>query len=180
MHFVCRTLLLAGAIFSVAGCAAKPPPRWVEGGAQLVIAPARWDREGSDPIEIHADGKITKDGDPYLLVDRAGRVVDEDNEPVAILLPDGQLAGPDNTPLGRVGDTNASPPDRVTAWLAVMPDGTVVFFDEDGDRHRGGVWRGCAGPQHRTCTLITHVISVRNYKPNRSGVGVGLGIGIGF
>ncbi len=154
-----------------------PPPRWEEGGAPLFIEASRWERDG-DPIEITADGKILEDGDHIMSVDRAGRVVDEDNEPVAILLPTGQVAGPDDTALGHVGVTNASPPGSGTAWLSIMPNGTVVRFDADGDRESDGQWFGCRGPAMRTCTLITHVIAVRYYRQQpRTSVGVGIGIG---
>jgi hypothetical protein len=165
-------------------CSQTPPPRWQEGGASLAIAPARWDRENGDVIEVLPNGQVTRDGKPYLLVDRAGRVVDEDHEPVAILLPDGHVAGPENRLMGRVGLSNAAPPESATAWLAIMPDGGVVYFDDDGERQRGGTWRGCNGPQQRTCTLITHVIAMKNYHSHRhrSGpsFGVGVGIGVGF
>jgi hypothetical protein len=162
-------------------CGSTPPARWAEGGAPLVVAPARWDRGDSDPIEILANGQVLEDGDPILLVDRAGRVVDEDNEPVAILLPDGHVAGPDNRLLGRVGLGNAAPPDAVEAWISILPNGQVVYFDSDGDRSNGGVWRGCNGPQMRTCTLVTHIIAVQRYmRARQSGVSVGVGIGVGF
>jgi hypothetical protein len=62
-----------------------------------------------------------------------------------------------------------------------MPDATVTFFDAEGDRESGGRWRGCVGPVLRTCTLITHLVALRNYRPPPEvGVGVGVGIGIGF
>ena len=146
-----------------------------------MIAPARWDRGDDDSIEISADGKVTEGGDLIFVVDRAGRVVDDDFEPVAILMPDGFVGGPDNRLLGRVGVANAAPPDAAAAWLALMPNGQVTFFDDDGDRASGGVWRGCQGPQQRTCTFITHLVAMRHYS-ERSGppVGFGIGIGVGF
>lgn len=170
------------ASLALAACSTQPPPRWAEGGAPLVIAPARWDRPGKDPIEIRPDGHVTKGGEPYLYIDRAGRVVDEDNEPVAILLTDGHLAGPNNRLLGFIGGSNASPPDRPTAWLTILNDGSVVFFDDEGDKGPGGVWRGCNGPQQRTCTLVTHLVSMEGYRPPEQGpsIGVGVGVGIGF
>src|SRR5690349_3895620 len=81
--------------FSVLGCSPNQPPRWVEGGAPLVIAAARWDRADEDTVEILPNGQVLEDGDKIFLVDRAGRIVDDDNEPVAILLPDGFVAGTD-------------------------------------------------------------------------------------
>lgn len=166
---------------ALSACAPKPPLRWEEGGAPLIITPARWDRPGDDPIEILANGQIVEDGDPIMMVDRAGRIVDEDYEPVAILLPDGHVAGPDNRLLGRVGVANAAPPGSAAAWLAVMPNGQVIYFDEDGDREDRGVWQGCEGPQKRTCTYVTHVIWAQRYlNRNRGGVSVGVGVGVGY
>ena len=171
--------LLLATLAMITGCSVTPPPRWQQGGAPLVIAPARWDRAGGDSVEIKANGQVFEGGDRVLLVDRAGRVVDSDNEPVAILLPDGYVAGTDNRLLGRVGVTNAAPPGSATAWVAIMPNGQVVRFDADGDRENAGVWHGCNGPQMRTCTLVTHILLVRSYA-NRPTPTVGVGIGIGF
>jgi hypothetical protein len=160
-------------------CGPKEPPRWAQGGAQLAFAEARWDRESGDPVEIRRDGKVLIDGDLTFVLDRVGRVTDEDYEPYAVLLPDGQLAGQDNVSLGRVGVTNASPPGAVEAWLSVAPDGRVTYYDSDGERSNGGVWRGCAGPMQRTCTLVAQLIALQNYRGHRSGVGVGIGVGVG-
>ena len=173
--------LLAAMAAIVSGCGPKPPPRWAEGGAPLVVAPARWERGDDDVIEILPNGTVTEDGDPMFVIDRAGRVTDEDLEPIAVLLPDGHVAGTDNRLLGRVGVANAAPPDSAAAWIAVMPNGQVVYFDEEGDRSNGGVWRGCQGPQLRTCTLVTHMVAMRRYADrSRGGVSVGVGIGVGF
>jgi hypothetical protein len=175
------TLLGFASALLAASCAPNPPPRWVEGGAPLVVTPARWDRGDDDTIEILPNGQVLEDGDPVMLVDRAGRVVDNDNEPMAVLLPDGHVAGTDNRLLGRVGVANAAPPGSAAAWLAVMPNGEVVYFDEEGERSSGGVWRGCGGPQLRTCTLITHMVAMRRWaERDRGGVSVGVGIGIGY
>lgn len=161
------------------GCAPKQPPRWAEGGAALVLAGAHWQREGSDPVEILANGQVLVDGDLEFVLDRVGRVATDDYEPFAVLLGDGQLAGTDNTSLGRVGVTNASPPGAVEAWLSVAPDGRVTYYDSDGERSDGGVWRGCQGPALRTCTLVTQLLALRNYRGARSGVGIGIGVGVG-
>lgn len=171
------TVFLLGA----AACAPNPPPRWAEGGAPLAIAPARWDRGDGDTVEILANGEVLEDGDAIMLVDRAGRVADEDNEPVAVLLPDGHLAGPDNSLLGRIGVSNAAPPDGAAAWLSILPNGQVVMFDPDGERVGAGVWQGCNGPQKRTCTLVTHILALRSYqRRGASGPSFGVGIGVGF
>lgn len=172
-------VLLTAAAFVTLGCSATPPPRWQAGGAPLVIAPAHWDRANGDSIDIKANGQVLENGDQVLFVDRAGRVTDENYDPVAILLPDGYVAGTDNRSLGRVGVTNAAPPGSATAWLSILPNGQVVRFNADGDRENGGVWHGCNGPQMRTCTLVTHILLVQSYA-NRPTPSVGIGIGIGL
>lgn len=160
------------------GCAPAEPPRWAEGGAGLALGAARWEREGDD-VELLSDGRVLVDGDLAFVIDRVGRVADDDYEPFAVLQPDGQLVGEDDVSLGRLGVTNASPPGVLEAWLAVMPDGRVVYFDPDGLRTSGGTWRGCDGAVLRTCTLVTQLLAVRNYRAPRSGVGIGVGVGVG-
>jgi hypothetical protein len=163
------------------GCTPSKPPNWEEGGAPIAIPTARWDRPDEDSIEIRANGQIIEDGDLIYVLDRVGRVVDEDYEAVALLLPDGHLVGTDSTALGQVGITNASPPGRFTAWLSVRPDGTVVYFDDDGTQISRGKWHGCTGPALRTCTLVTHVITLRDFvRRTEGGVSVGIGVGVGF
>jgi hypothetical protein len=171
-------LLLAASALLVA-CSPAQPPRWAEGGAPLAFAPARWERDSGGPVELRADGHVLVDGDLAFVVDRVGRVTNSDYDAYAVLLPDGQLAGTDNQSLGRVGVTNASAPGGDVAWLAVMPDGRVTYFDTDGERTSGGVWRGCGGPVQRTCTLITQLLAIANYRGARSGVGIGIGVGVG-
>jgi len=179
MRFLPIALLFA--TFMVTGCGAKPPPRWAEGGAPLVIAPARWDRGSENAVEIKPNGTVTEDGDPIFVIDRAGRVTDDDYEPVAVLLPDGHVAGTDNRLLGRVGVANAAPPEAAAAWIAILPNGQVLYFDEEGERSNGGVWHGCQGPQLRTCTLVTHMIAMRHWSDrHRGGVMFGVGIGVGL
>ena len=168
-----------GLIVAVVACAPRNPPRWAEGGAPLAFASARWDREGADTVELRPDGKVLVDGDLAFVLDRVGRVANDDYEPHAVLLGDGQLAGTDNVSLGRIGVSNASPPGAVEAWLSVTPDGRVTYYDPDGDRSAGGSWRGCAGPVLRTCTLITHLVALASYRGPSSGVSVGIGVGVG-
>ena len=173
-----RTLLLAAAAAALS-CAPRNPPRWAEGGAELSFAAARWERKGEDVVELRPGGHVLVDGDLTFVLDRVGRVADDDFEPYAVLLPDGQLAGLDNISLGRVGVTNASPPGAVEAWLSVAPDGRVTYYDSDGERSSGGVWRGCTGPVLRTCTLVSQLLAVRHYRGPSSGVGIGVGVGVG-
>ncbi len=165
------------------------PPRWAEGGARLLIAPARWERNGADPVEIQADGRVLEGGDLRIVVDRVGRVTDEDYDAYAVLLPDGQLVGTDDRALGFVGLNNATPPAAKQAWLSLQPDGTVVFYQSSGDRIPLGKWTGCDGPNRRTCTLVTQIFTERNlrvepnygpYGPYGPRFGVGIGVGVGY
>jgi hypothetical protein len=170
-------------LVALGGCRGPTdPPSWPQGGASLAFAQARWDRPGDDPVELGAQGQVTVDGELIFSLDRVGRIVDDKNEPVAILLPDGRVAGPDNVFLGQVGVTNAAPPWSDNAWVAVMPDGSVTYFEAEGDRESLGVWRGCKGPALRACTLVTHLFTLREHGPPRSDSGprVGIGIGVGF
>jgi hypothetical protein len=161
------------------GCAPSQPPRWAEGGAPLAFAPARWERDGGGPVELRANGHVLIDGDLAFVLDRVGRVTNDDYDPYAVLLPDGQLVGNGNIGLGRLGVTNASPPGALEAWLSVTPDGRVTYFDSDGERSFGGAWRGCNGPVLRTCTLVTQLVALQSYRGSRSGVGIGIGVGVG-
>jgi hypothetical protein len=176
------SVALFGALFAF-GCAPSQPPRWAEGGAPLAFAPARWQRESGSPVELRANGHVLVDGDLAFVLDRVGRVANDDYDPYAVLLPDGQLVGTGDVGLGRVGVTNASPPGALEAWLAVTPDGRVTYFDTDGERNFGGTWQGCNGPVLRTCTLVTQLIAVHDlamhYHGVRSGIGVGVGVGVG-
>jgi hypothetical protein len=173
-----RAALLSLLATLTSGCGPKNPPRWAEGGAPLAFGHARWDRDG-DAVELLPDGKVLIDGDLTYVLDPVGRVVNDDYDPYAVLLADGQLAGLDNTSLGRVGVTNASPPGAVEAWLSVGPDGRVTYYDSDGERSNGGMWRGCGGPVLRTCTLIAQLIALQSYRGPNSGVGIGIGVGVG-
>jgi len=178
---VARLLSLALLTSVLWGCAPQAPPHWAEGGAQLLILPARWDRPDEDSIEIQANGHVLEGGHLLFVIDRVGRIADDDYEPFAVLLPDGRLVGTDNAALGTVGLNNASPPFATQAWLSLRPDGSVVFYDANGDRSQHGAWRGCDGPARRTCTLVTQVLAVRNYRATPpSGVSVGVGVGIGL
>jgi hypothetical protein len=171
----------AGVFLLAVGCAPAAPPRWAEGGSALIIAPARWDRPDDDPVEIEPDGKVMEGGHFRFVIDRVGRVTDDDYEPFAVLLPDGQLVGQNNVRLGYVGINNASPPASEQAWLSLGPDGQVVYFEPNGERSSQGAWRGCEGPGRRTCTLVTQIFALRSYPAQTSsGLQVGVGIGVGF
>lgn len=172
---------LVGCLLLPSGCKTEPPPNWQEGGAPLVIPSARWDRRHAPTIRIASDGTVTRDHRKILFVDRAGRIVDRKNEPVAILLRDGHLVGEEHVLFGRIGLGNASPPGSATAWLSISRDGDVTWFDAEGERLPFGRWMGCEGASLRTCTLVTHLIALDG-TPREQGpsVGVGVGVGIGY
>lgn len=165
------------------GCAPSAPAQWAEGGAPLVITPARWDRPDEAPIQIQADGRVLEGGRLRFVLDRIGRVTDDDYDAFAVLLPDGHVVGTDDRALGYVGVNNASPPFADQAWLSLQPDGTVIFYEANGDRLPEGKWTGCNGAGRRACTLVTQILVMRNFhSTSNSGVsfGVGVGVGIGF
>ncbi len=167
--------------FALLGCTPAEPPRWATGGAVLVVPNARWDRPGDEPVSIEPDGRVLEGGTLVFVVDRVGRVADADYEPLAVLFPEGRLAGTDQRELGHVGVSNAAPPGRVEAWLSVSPDGNVIAFADDGAREPAGQWTGCGGPALRTCTLVTHLLAVRSYARRADpAVSVGVGVGVGF
>jgi hypothetical protein len=163
------------------GCTDTPPPRWAEGGASLAIGPALWKTGEGAVVEILANGKVVEDGHAVFTVDAAGRVYDSENEPVAIVLPDGNVVGTNNAHLGRIGVTNAAPPGGGAAWLTVFPGGQVTHYDPDGERSSDGLWQGCTGPKLRTCTLVSHIYTLeRLSRVNGDGVTFGVGVGVGF
>ena len=165
----------------LASCTPSAPPRWAEGGAALQIAPARWQRGDSDSVEIQADGRVLEGGIFRFSIDRVGRVTDEAYDAFAVLLPDGHVVGTDDRALGYVGVSNATPPFSGQAWLSLQPDGRVVFYGPEGDRSAFGQWTGCNGANRRTCTLVTQIFTVQNFRAAPMygptfGVGVGVGV----
>lgn len=173
------SLLALGAL-ALAGCSTTPPAGWAKGGGALVFADASWRTPEGSTIRLRPSGAVELDGSLVLVLDRVGRVYDEDRHPVGVMFTDGEIAGSDDTHLGRVGVANAAPPGSKTAWLSVLPDGTVIFFDSDGERVPGGIWHGCNGPQQRTCTLVTHLVALRRTAAasRTSSVYMGFGVGI--
>ena len=162
----------------VTACSTHPPAQWAQGGAQLGIGRARWER-GADTVDITEDGRVLIDGDHVWTLDAAGRVMDPDKDPVALLAADGRLMGNGDEPLGQIGMANASPPGGSAAWLSLAPTGQVVLYDPEGERRAGGGWAGCQGPVFRTCTLVTHLVVFREMQ-RRPRVGFGLGVGVGI
>lgn len=167
----------------LAGCTPSAPPRWAEGGAPLLITPARWQRDDADTVEIQADGRVLEGGHLRFTIDRVGRVTDDDYDAFAVLLPDGHVVGTDDRALGYVGVSNATPPFANQAWISLQPDGRVLFFNPDGDRSALGQWTGCNGPSRRTCTLVTQIFMLQNFRAAPiygPTFGVGVGVGVGF
>lgn len=173
-----RRALVSGFALALGACGHSPPPHWAEGGAPLALGAAHWDRASEEPIDIDPAGNVYEAGKLTWHVDRAGRISDEDREPLAMLFAEGELVGPANEYLGRVGVANAASPSAETAWVAVMPDGSVTRFADDGERIAEGRWKGCSTFMRRTCTLVTHLVMLRQYYRPRSRVGVGVGIGV--
>src|SRR5690606_23558567 len=125
-----RLLLLVSVV--LAACQAVAPARWAEGGAPLVLPDAEWSRTEGEPLTISATGEVRRDGELLFIIDAAGRVFEENKEPIALLGPDGHVVGTDEEALGRVGLRNASPPWDGVAWLRVGADGTLMLFAQGG------------------------------------------------
>ena len=171
---------IAGAACLVA-CSNTPPPHWAEGGAPLAIGAAAWKTADDVSVQLLPDGKVLVDGHHFFTVDVAGRIYDSENEAVGIVLPDGNIAGPNDVHLGRIGVSNASPPGSRSAWLSVLPNGQVTHYDPDGERSYDGSWQGCAGPKLRTCTLVSHLYTLeRASRAANPSVFIGVGMGVGI
>ena len=140
----------------------------------IALGQAYWERDG-DVIEVRADGTVAEDGDVLFQIDQVGRVYHKDGDPIAILLPSGQLVGENHAGMGEVGPATAAFPGSPYAWLGVRPDGHVVRYDGDGNEYHDGTWTGCQGPMLRTCTLVSHVIAMQEWQ-RRPRVGVGVGV----
>ena len=146
----------------------------------MQLSPARWQRGDDDAIDIQADGRVLEGGKLRFVIDRVGRVSDDDYDAYAVLLPDGHLVGTDDRALGYVGVSNATPPFSAQAWLSILADGRVLFFQPEGDRLPLGQWTGCNGPNRRTCTLVTQIFTERNLRrPVMYGPTFGVGMGVG-
>ena len=168
-------------VLLLGACAhASPPPNWAQGGSSLDLPRARWTHAGR-LVDIMADGRVLIDGYHAFSIDRAGRVLDTDNSPIAVLEADGSLVGENDKPLGTVGLRNASPPGAKLAWLALAEGDEVNHFSADGDPIPDGRWVGC-GAAIRTCTLATQIVSIvedrerrANAFPTLAGPTMGLG-----
>ncbi len=141
---------------------------------------ATWERPHGTAVDLLPDGRVLVDGEHLWTLDRAGRVIDRGNDPVALLEESGGVWGPDHQRMGGVGPTSAAPPDSGYAWLTLGAGGEVTRYSADGEPMAAGVWRGCEGPAQQTCMLVTHLITLKEGgPPGGSGVSVGVGIGVG-
>jgi hypothetical protein len=185
-----RLLPIAASSLMLTACAATPPSKWADGGAKLDLPRARWALVES-AVDVLPNGSVFVNSEHVLTIDRAGRITNADKEPVALLMGDGRLLGPDDAPLGSVGSLHASLPDEQNAWISVMPTGEVIRYLEDGERLNFGAWLGCNhSPRAQlACTLVSHILGMRikeeqdrlraMYNGSRTGLspsGIGLGL----
>lgn len=178
-----RAILLGLSTLLSLGCAAQPPANWAQGGSPLDLPNARWVR-GDASIEIAQDGRVLVNGEHQLTIDRAGRIVDADAHPVAIVQRDGTLLGPDDKPLGMAGVWSASLPGESTAWLSLLQSGEVVRYGDDGVRSSMGAWVGncmASASAHQTCMIISHLLGmkIKDARPYNPGYAPGLTPGVG-
>lgn len=160
-------------------CSSTPPPRWAQGGSPIAVAQAQWVGGTEQVVTLHVDGSVVDEDDDVLFrIDAAGRVFEDDGTPIGVLLDGGRLVGEDHEDLGRVGVSSAAVPGSAYAWLSVRSDGRVVRYDVDGNELSDGAWTGCVGPMRLTCTLVTHVVSLRRLRRIQAGPQIGVGIGI--
>ena len=124
------------------------------------------------------DGKVLREGEHLFTLDRAGRIYEPDNEPVAVLQPDGRVLGKSDQLLGKIGLRNAAQPGQPTAWLAIDEKSEVLHFDGSGRAEIDGGWVGC-GMAVRTCTLVTHLVSFGELPRQRAYVYPHVGVGVG-
>jgi hypothetical protein len=170
------TLLLAT---SAIGCSTLPPTGWETGGTQLTVPRARW-INGNVLVDVDEEGRVLLNGKHVLNVDRAGRVYDAYNSPVALLKKDGYLLGTDDDGLGWVGGGEAIRPGEDHSWIVIGDDGLVLRVDDEGEQRPFGMWLGCGQAQTmQTCALVTHIIGMDlRERSGRSGPSVGIGIGV--
>jgi len=143
----------------LAGCASLPPSGWQHGGRQLLIVRARW-VNGDALVDVDHEGRVLLNGKHVLNVDRAGRVYDAYDNPVALLQEDGYLIGPDGEPMGWVGAKQAILPGDEEGWLKLEPSGLLLRVDDDGawdiarlEHRRGGGLRGPVRVSEHRCGM---------------------------
>lgn len=157
-----QALALAACALLFSACAKGVPANWARGGAALDVPRARW-IVGTSVVDVFPDGRVTINDNQEMTIDRGGRVYDTNNDPVALLEPNGDVIGPGDKPLGNVGILHAAQPEEQHAWLSVLPTGEVVQYTSDGEKSSLGVWIGCQPTYsaHQTCTLVSHLLAQR-------------------
>jgi hypothetical protein len=163
------------------GCASTPPTGWTTGGQPMVTPRERWVN-----VEILVDmdlrGRVFVGGRHLLTIDRAGRIYNAQNEPVALLQRDGMLIGAEDEPMGWVGAGEAIQPGDEHSWLILQEGG--LLLRSDGDQARPfGQWLGCSYVHTvQTCTLVSHIIGREILAKRGEGDGLGLtpGLSIGL
>jgi hypothetical protein len=182
-HRARRGLSLVAAVAlggAALGCTPPPPRSWTGGGTLLEIPRAQWIL-GEEAVELLPGGEVLVDGDLEMAIDRVGRVYDEEGDPVAVLEPDGGLVGNDDVDMGMVGSRHASLPESGFAWITVEPNGQVIRYGSEGQRHPFGAWFGCGrSPRaQQACTLVSHVLGMRMRRRARDdGPSFGFGMGV--
>src|SRR5690606_16116211 len=81
--------VLLTSISSLAACQVVPPPLWAQGGAPLTFTASVWTQVDGEQLRLDDQGRVWAHNELVYALDRAGRVVDDANEPVALLDPDG-------------------------------------------------------------------------------------------
>ena len=190
-----RCLPVAGllAVLAASACGgSKPPARWAEGGAPLHLVSAQWQHKG-ELVDLQVRGGFTEvviDGDVEWVIDRVGRLYDQDQKPVAVLEADGRLVGKKDELLGIVGSSYAAQPGRASAWLALSPEGDLIKYAADGAAQPAGRWVGCNVSVYarHACLLVAYAILWDEEGASNSGgaavaptsvspMGIGIGVG---
>lgn len=149
-------------------CASTPSARWETGGAQIALGSAYWNDDGQ-VVELHPNGEVYTDDELLFRIDAGGRVSDGRGKPAAVLMADGRLLAEDDASLGWVGAGSALYADGETRSVHLFPTGQIFVADEEGEWEMAGQWVGCDRPMVWTCTLVSHVLSVRHRKHGHGG-----------
>jgi hypothetical protein len=170
----------ASLALTLAACSVTPPPGWQEGGRALAVTPVRW-VNGDVIVDVDQHGRVLVNGHHLFGIDRAGRLYDAYNEPVALLDEQGYVTGNDDEPLGWVGATETILPGDEHSWLMIEASGLLMRYDRADEARPFGMWLGCDGPTLQTCMLVSHVVGREIRAAERSrrpGMFIGVGVGV--